>query len=194
MTEIDQGALARAQGEARTWFEQLWLRLEESVGHDGEPWRLPTVATVGLDGAPRARMMVLRGACATARTLELCSDTRAEKVAEWYACPKVALCFWDPAQGVQLRARGHVHPLGEAEVEARRSSLSTTGLRLYQGTPAPGMPLGAPEGHSVGAEVHMSVLRCTLYTLDALALSSPAHRRMRAVWKGEAWALDWVAP
>lgn len=90
---------------------EAWRRLVKA-GHDPlEPMRYMTLATLGLDGRPAARLMTLRGACPRTRRLWFHTRRHSPKIAELRAAPACSLVAFDPRDGVQLRAltRAIVH-------------------------------------------------------------------------------------
>ena len=75
-----------------------------------------TVATVGADGSPSARVVLLKGYDASGFVFY--TNTRSRKGHELAANPRVAMCFfWDPLME-QVRVEGRVSPVTGAEADA----------------------------------------------------------------------------
>ena len=75
-----------------------------------------TVATVGADGAPSARVVLLKGYDASGFVFY--TNTLSRKGHELAANPRVAMCFfWDPLME-QVRVEGRVSPVTDAEADA----------------------------------------------------------------------------
>ena len=75
-----------------------------------------TVATVGADGGPSARVVLLKGYDASGFVFY--TNTRSRKGHELAANPRVAMCFfWDPLME-QVRIEGRVSPVADAEADA----------------------------------------------------------------------------
>ncbi|MBA3889993.1 MAG: pyridoxamine 5'-phosphate oxidase, partial [Gemmatimonadaceae bacterium] len=73
-------------------------------------------ATVGLDGQPAARMLLLKHA--DERGFVFHTNVRSRKGRELGANPRAALCFhWQPLER-QVRVEGMVEPVSEAEADA----------------------------------------------------------------------------
>jgi pyridoxamine 5'-phosphate oxidase len=60
-------------GETRT---QAWALLARGVADRRSPFHAPTVASLGLDGRPRARVVILRDCDGAAATLRFNTDRR----------------------------------------------------------------------------------------------------------------------
>lgn len=105
----------------------------------GEPNAM-TLATVGAEGLPDARIVLLRGITAT--SLVWFTDRRSMKGLQLAAVPHAALVFhWQPLER-QARLRGPVVALGDAECDAyfatrpRDSRLSAWASHQSQPTPS----------------------------------------------------------
>jgi hypothetical protein len=179
----------------------LWARLGHAVRTRNDPWRWPLLATVALDGAPSARVVVLRGVDPAAGLLWLHSDSRAAKVGEIRAEPRVALTFHD--QGDGQRAPLQLRLTGEAVCEHDPALLDAAWVRVptpsrsnYGGAHAPGTPLpdGAGEGAAAaGDRRHFAMLRVQARRMDLLLLGAP-HRRAHYLLEGGLWRGEALVP
>jgi pyridoxamine 5'-phosphate oxidase len=88
-----------------------------------------TLSTVGADGRPSARVVLLKGADSDG--LVFYTNVRSRKGRELEANPHVALTFWWPHIGWQVRFEGTATPVGDTEADA------------YFATRARGSQLGA---------------------------------------------------
>ncbi len=68
-------------------------------------WRTPVLATVGCDGSPNARTVVLRKVDTHQQTLCFYTDARSAKVNELKKEPKAVLAFWSGRLNWQLRVK-----------------------------------------------------------------------------------------
>jgi pyridoxamine 5'-phosphate oxidase len=73
-----------------------------------------TLSTASADGAPNARVLVLRGIDTAACAYDFASDAVSRKGQELAANPRAALTWYWPAHGRQIRMAGPVTVLGEA--------------------------------------------------------------------------------
>ena len=81
-------------------------RLGDGAANLGSPWRNVALATVGLDGRPQVRTVVLRRFDRVGRLLDVHTDIRSAKHAELRAHADAALHGWDAEARVQLRVAG----------------------------------------------------------------------------------------
>jgi len=175
-------------------LEAAWRQLDRGVADAAAAARHPTLATVGRDGAPEVRTVVLRAADRGAACLEFHSDAAAHKIAQLHAEPRVGLHIWDPHARLQLRLRGTASILTGAAVVARWRALPASARTNYGGAPRPGTPIDDPGAHAARIDpARFAVVRCTLGEIETLHLGADRHRRARfradADWRG-----SWLAP
>lgn len=91
-----------------------WYGLAQSTV-TGEPTAM-TLATVGRDGRPTARMVLLKGFDTAGFVFYTNFSSR--KAAELGANPYAALLFWWPPQMRQVRVEGRVHTVDDSEADA----------------------------------------------------------------------------
>ena len=75
-----------------------------------------TLSTVGADGRPSARVVLLKGI--DAQGLVFYTNTRSRKGREIGAHPDVSLTFWWPQLESQVRFEGKATPVGDPEADA----------------------------------------------------------------------------
>ncbi len=174
-------------------------RLEDGAANPGSPWRNPALGTVGLDGAPQVRTVVLRGFDPAARVLEVHTDTRSAKNAELRARPVASLHGWEAGARVQLRMCGAAS-LHEADDVARAAwlALRPKSRATYCVRPGSGKALSMPDGveqtdEAAGFGV-FCVVRLHFQSLDWLLLGDDASRRARFAWSGGRETAMWIAP
>ncbi|WP_018150209.1 pyridoxamine 5'-phosphate oxidase family protein [Leeia oryzae] len=122
-----------------------WRLLELGVKDPRVGSHLPVLATVGLDGTPQARTVVLRGVDVKTRQVFFFSDCRTQKMAELAKQPVAVLQMYDHAQKIQLQLRGEISVHHGDEVAER--FWQTTRMhsrRAYLVNPAPGQTIGLP--------------------------------------------------
>lgn len=93
----------------RKWMEEATAR--EPI----DPTAM-TLATATPDGAPSARMVLLKAA--DARGFVFYSNAESRKGGELAANPRAALVFYWAAIGRQVRIEGRVEPVSDAEADA----------------------------------------------------------------------------
>jgi hypothetical protein len=179
-------------------LERAFALLAEGVTNRRSPFHTPTLATIGLDGAPRARTLVLRGFDPAARTLRLHTDARSAKVAELAAEPRCALHGYDAAGGLQLRLTGRATVHDDAVAEAAWQASRPSSRACYAIAPGPGTPVAepppAPRDPEAGRR-HFRAILLRFERLEWLDLAASGHRRARFAWPAEGPpATTWLVP
>jgi general stress protein 26 len=85
-----------------------WRSLKRGADEPAHPMHLLTMATVGPDGRPSARLMINRGTDQLGAVARLWfhTDSHTPKVGEMTASPFACLTAWDPGAGIHLRLHG----------------------------------------------------------------------------------------
>ncbi len=94
-------------------FLELFAQASATPGH-ADPTGM-TLSTIGDDGRPSARIVLLKGA--DARGLVFYTNRNSRKGQELLAHPDAALTFWWPHIGMQVRFEGAVAPVDDAEAD-----------------------------------------------------------------------------
>lgn len=114
------------RGENPFFLFQKWM--EDAVKSEPNDPDAMSLATVGADGAPSVRMVLMKGA--DEKGFRFFTNMESQKGEDLAARPVAALCFhWKSLQR-QVRVRGRVEPLPRSEVEsyfATRHPLSRLG-------------------------------------------------------------------
>jgi hypothetical protein len=166
--------------------------------------RTVNVASIGTDGGPDVRTMVLRAVDPVARTLRLHSDVRSGKIAQIARDSRVMVHGYDARARLQLRLRGHaaIDRAGAVADAAWAASQPMARLcyapDIVPGSPIPAAPL-PPATEEAGARAHFAVILVRFDMLEWLWLAADGHRRARFVWDqgGDGAAPDqamWLAP
>ncbi len=169
------------------------------------PMHTPSVASIGLDGAPRSRTVVLRHFDRGERCLRFHTDIRSEKYAELTSDPRISTLFYDADKKVQLRLSGmaSLHVTDEIADGAWAASQAMS-RHCYATEPAPGSAImegGAfsiPKGRDL-TEVgrpHFCAVRIKFSKLEWLWLGSDGHRRALFEWDNAASTpvMRWLVP
>jgi general stress protein 26 len=189
----------------------IWDELERATADRRHGFHIAAIATVGLDGAPTARSVVLRRALRATSELHFHTDLRSPKVAEIAANPRVSWMLYDAARKLQLRieATAEVLRAGPRADEAwARSSLSSR--RCYLAPHAPGEVAAewvanipdalvgrVPDAsESEAGRVNFGLVATRATSIEWLYLASDGHRRARFVADaaGGSWLAHWLAP
>lgn len=184
----------------------LWSGLAAAVRDRDHPWHLPTVATIGLDGSPQVRTVVLRAVDPVTHAIACHTDVRSPKVAEIAANSCVAWHLYDPRERVQLRisAVATIHRAADNDPLAleRWSASTLSARRCYLAPRAPGDPCDGPSanlpehlldrspvaGEDAPGRDHFAVVLTKAVEIDWLWLRAAGHRRARfAIGEGGSW-------
>lgn len=161
--------------------QRIWVELQRAVHDRHHEWRTPVLATVGTDGLPEARTVVLRQADASSANLVFYTDSRSPKVAELKATPHASLVFWSKRLSWQLRVQAQV------SVQTSGPQVDTTWERLrqspaagdYLAAAAPGavLPDAAAMPEHAGVHHHLGIVSAQVLAMDWLELARTGHRR-----------------
>lgn len=177
--------------------ETAFAMLARGVADRRHPFHTPVLGTVGRDGQPRLRTLVLRGFDAPTRTLRLHTDARAEKAADIAAEPRVSLLGYDPGQRVQIRLQGQASlHRDDAVADAGWAASRDFSRMCYAVTPAPGQPVQAPPPAPLDPEIgraNFAVILLRFDRLEWLWLAAAGHQRALFRWDGGTPA-SWLVP
>ncbi len=203
LTTTAQAAPSFADDLEGTRAEAFRL-LSRGVADRRSAFHTPTVATLGTDGRPRMRTVVLRAFDPAARTLRFHTDARSEKVADLLRDPRVCVHGYDVGGKVQIRLEGRAAAFAMGDLVDAAWSGSQPMSRLgYGAQPAPGtesrepitvtFPAGPDEAEA--GRVHFRVVVVTFDRLEWLWLDHRGHRRALFDWAGgETPRAVWLAP
>nr|WP_175800728.1 pyridoxamine 5'-phosphate oxidase family protein [Burkholderia anthina] len=200
MSDIASESLAQT-------YDRLWSCLESGVSVPRSPFTMLQAATLGLDGAPKVRTIVLRQVSRADRLLSFHTDVRSEKVAELRRDPRIAIVANDLDALVQIRTEGTVSICDDdAQRRAIWQSSRPHTLLLYRAPLRPGTPIELPEeahiaaSRSPGAALtddgyrNFCLLHVKLTRIDWLDLARGGHRRAVFDLNDDGYEGRWIAP
>lgn len=169
---------------------QAWSLLEQGASDRRSVAHTPTLASIGLQGEPTLRTVVLRGCDRQEQIVLIHSDRRSPKFAELMRDPRCALHIYDPGQKMQLRvqARASLHA-DDAIADQDWADAQPMSRLVYGVREAPGSviadPAAAVDGLADASEVeqrrHFVVIRLQIESLEWLYLAASGHRRARFI-------------
>jgi pyridoxamine 5'-phosphate oxidase len=161
--------------------DRIWQELTRSTVDRHHEWRSPVLSTIGLDGLPQARTVVLRKALKASESITIFTDSRTPKVAELIEKPAATLTFWSKRLGWQCRMalRFQVFTEGEEVDTAWQRMSQSAAAKDYLAVLAPGSPINS--GSTLGATGahHLTLLVGSVVSIDWLELGQSAHRRIK---------------
>lgn len=157
--------------------------LERAAADRKSPLHTPVLATIGLDGTPRTRMVVLRRTDIANRSLIFHTDTRSAKISELANSPEASLLFYDPKKNIQISVSGPAKELPTDQRDAEWQRLHPGSKTVYQVEPSPGTKLTStaqakytPQSNQDGYQ-HFTALTVSIAKLEWLYLAAVGHRR-----------------
>jgi pyridoxamine 5'-phosphate oxidase len=161
--------------------QRIWQELQRATQDRHHAWRTPVLATIGRDGTPQARTVVLRHVDASSACIGFYTDSRSPKMSELIARPHASFVFWGKLLNWQIRVRANM-------------SIQTSGLQVddvwdgLRQSPAAGdylalvAPGAAIDGASTqkacaGSQHHLAIVVAKVQALDWLELARTGHRR-----------------
>ncbi|MCJ2061660.1 pyridoxamine 5'-phosphate oxidase family protein [Methylobacterium sp. J-088] len=184
-------------------FAELWRLLAEGAALGRSGFHLPALATLGPDGAPRLRTVVLREADPETGTLRFHCDRRSDKAAEIAVNPACALMAYDVAAKTQIRVEGHatLHT-DDAVAEAAWTGSRAMSRVCYGAEPGPGTTLPAGDAYTMPDETaaatvgrpHFAAVLLRAERLEFLYLDRRGHRRAAWSRNESSWCGTWLAP
>lgn len=172
--------------------------LEEGVRSRKSPWRCLALATVGRDGHPELRNLVLRDFDRTDRKLRFHTDVRSPKWAQVEHHASVSILGYDPVRQLQIRLRGTATcHYGDAIAQAAWEKSHRMSRACYAAAHAPGTQVDTPPTAPVCLDNgvnHFGVLIARYSEMEVLKLAAGGHRRARFAWTEETYQETWFAP
>ena len=164
----------------------------------------PVLLSVGLDGRPRGRTVVLRAFDPITRRLRCHIDARSDKASEIKREARVGWIFYDPLLKWQIRLQGTaVLHHQDAVAQAAWQQSQKMSQVCYGTDPAPGSVIAGGDqfvlpsmpDDIVAGEHNFAALVCTYNEMEGLWLGHKGHRRMRYRWQNGGDLLsEWLAP
>jgi pyridoxamine 5'-phosphate oxidase len=164
----------------------------------------PVFSSIGLDGAPASRIVVLRDFQSETRILRFHTDVRSAKYQELSSNSKASFTFYDQALKLQIRCSGSAALHHQDAIAASAWQGSQRMSRICYGTsPASGATIEDCDGFSLpdndqaiaAGEENFCAVLTRFSTMEWLWLGHGGHRRAKFTWD-EQGALEaaWLVP
>jgi pyridoxamine 5'-phosphate oxidase len=185
-------------------LNESWRLMARGVADRRSSFHHPTVATLGDDGRPRLRTVILRGCHVPSRTLRFHTDDRSQKVQEITRDPRVGLHFYDPTAKIQLRLDG-VATLHREDSIADSAWAATRSFsrQCYGIQPGPGVKLDEGKDFTLPettdeatapGRANFCPVTVEVKSVEWLYLAAAGHRRAMFNWDGAAVSSQWLTP
>lgn len=191
-------ALPNFYNDLNAALTHAWACLARGSADRRSPFHAPVVASIGLDGAPQQRTMILRKVDMAARTLRFFTDTRSAKVAEWQSHPWVSVLAYSASDKLQLRLAGSARcDTDSALADNCWANLRDTARAGYAQLDTPGGVLDNPDSHSPmlkTARDNFCLIHIDVDCIDWVFLSPQGNRRAQFSWPQDSLHAQWLAP
>lgn len=171
----------------------MWLALQRATQDRHHGWRMPVFASMGLDGVPQARTLVLRHIDPALWQLTSTPTAAATRCWSSKKSPQGSAVFWRKRLGWQLRLQAGVavRTQGPEVAAAWCRVKQSPSAGDYLSLAAPGSAL-QPEADPPGSSEHhhLALLLLQVTSMAWLAFAPSGHRR--AVMTPS--TLDWRVP
>lgn len=192
-------------------FAEAWNVVEAGVTDRNSPAHTPTVGTVGADGTPQLRIMILRAVSRDNRSLRFHTDARSTKITQLQDKAAASILVYDAAAKAQIRLSGRAHIAADGDVADTAWSGSTPfARRCYMAEAAPGTPIAQPssglpewiegkqpeEDQLADYRSNFAALLFQADSIEWLYLANAGHRRARWQWDQtqNLWRGNWLVP
>lgn len=181
---------------------EAWSLLSDGASGRKSPFHTPAVATVGPDGRPAVRTVVLRAADPDAWRVRFHTDARSAKVPEIEANPAIEIHAYDAERKIQVRlaCRAGLHRSDGIAEDAWRNC--PEGCRqIYRTRPTPAATVASPGdvtaedgGDGEAGRGNFCVVECEVEALEWLYLAAKGHRRARFARENGRLSKQWLVP
>jgi len=180
-------------------LDRVWAALMTGAQPGRTPFTVLQLATSGLDGAPKVRSVILRGADAERGAVSFFTDVRSAKIEEIRHEPRVSLVGYDEEAGFQIRLEGKATIDTEGPEKAAAWAACRSHTRALFQHPLPsGTPSSAPAeaapADDVDGERHFAVIVVSVIRIGWLDISRPLHLHAMFQRDGRDWRGGWVSP
>ncbi len=177
------------------------------------------VGSLGPDGYPEQRVMILRAVDWENRTVRFHTDARSAKVGQYQDNQTASVLIYDPGKKIQLRLKGTVRIETDGSACEQAWTNSTTfARRCYMAEASPGTASDLPtsglphwieglqpnEDQVTPARENFAILLIQFDQIEWLYLVNSGHRRARWTWDGndeqdgngkrDDWQGTWLVP
>ena len=178
-------------------LDRVWAALMTGAQPGRTPFTVLQLATSGLDGAPKVRSVILRGADAERDAVSFFTDVRPRRDTTW--SHGFSWSGYDEEAGFQIRLEGKATIDTEGPEKAAAWAACRSHTRALFQHPLPsGSPISAPAeaapADDVDGERHFAVIVVSVIRIGWLDISRPLHLHAMFQRDGRDWRGGWVSP
>ena len=185
----------------KSWIEspetvlgRVWAQIANVQTPRGGHVRLLTLATIGANGGPELRQVVLRRANRAAGEIEIFTDATTPKCGEITLRPQVSVLIWQARDKLQIRLRGKAQIIEGQQTMTDWQEMAPAQRSNYGTVPTPGTPIAdAGTYERVPDPARLAILRIRINEIDVVHLTRPHD--LRALYqRADGWQGQWLAP
>lgn len=176
------------------FLDRAWQEIEDfKTSRSGTPG-LITLASIGANGHPEMRIVVLRRVNRTGGIVETFTDSETPKVQELLNNSNASALIWQPATGLQIRLLGQCEVIHGERALSEWADVPNVARKNYGITPAPGSKISQSGDYErLPQPDRLANLRITISQMDVVHLAKPydiraSYRRL------DDWAGHWLSP
>lgn len=190
-------------------LKKIWKHLDLGVLEREHPFHTPVFASIGADGAPHARTIVLRRFWRKAPRLAFHTHSEAPKISEIRLNPQVAFSLYHPQEKFQLRVKAlaQIHTdddLADAQwletgFFSRRAYTCAAPSQVSR-KPTSGLPDGLTQQNYTETDpeagrANFAVISASVCSIDCMELDVRGHRRSLFIWNADGeMEAKWLTP
>jgi pyridoxine/pyridoxamine 5'-phosphate oxidase len=180
---------------AANYLDEIREELHKVTTEKDHPFRLFTLATVGLDQVARLRTVVLREVSDNLK-LTFYTDKRSKKITHIKENKRVSLLLYHPTKLLQLKIEGTAtYRDDDATKNKYWGKLDSSAKKQYTTSRSPGSNLTDPRDITyLNQEHHFCLVEITPHKMEYLKLSRPHHIRVRFSKVGTEWENEYLVP
>lgn len=180
---------------SNSYLNKVFEQLTEASRQKTHPYRLCTLATVGLDRMPRMRTVVLREVRPD-RDLLFFTDRRSKKVTHLKENNLAGLLFYDPKHKIQVKVEGAAEIIrDETTLSSYWKNIAKENRKDYTSSIPPGSIVSHPDDvEYLRDKDYFCAIRITPYKIEYLQLQPVSHIKVRYSKKEGSWVSEYLVP
>ncbi len=176
-------------------FNDLKDELKIGLTEKNHPFKLATLATVGLDKMARLRTVVVRQ-LSDDLNITFYTDKRSKKVTHIIENNKVSMLFYHPEKRIQLKMEGIATIIKNLEIlEKHWAKISENAKKDYTTDKAPGSSIKQNDKvEYLNDTHHFCLINIELRKIEYLKLNTDQHTRIRYSLNNGIWTSEFLVP
>lgn len=177
-------------------WDEIIREIEAGLQDPAHPFKLATLATVGLGNLPRLRTVRIRDFDSQHMRLTFYTDSRSKKILHIKENKKVSMLFYHPEKMLQLRLEGlAVRERDETVLQTLWKQIEGNSRQDYLTVSAPGTEIQSPDKiEYLKEQSFFSAIYILPFKIEYLQLKRPNHLRIRFSKQEGNWKSDFLVP